>query len=171
MPDAVAQADQIERRHHLLAALPRGQGQQQQRQFDVLVRRQHGHQMIELENEAHVPRPPAGQLAFGHRRDQLLAHPDLPLAWLVESGNQIQQRRLAGTTGAHQAQKFAFRDIQRQVVQDVQSLAAAFEVAMYAVNAYDPTLLGHRIPSAIGLPNQAHRRTSHAVEPDFMAAF
>ena len=51
------------------ACLPLGgrQRQQQQRQFDVLVGRQHRQQVVELEHEADVPRPPAGQLALGHR--------------------------------------------------------------------------------------------------------
>ena len=52
---AVRQADQVQRRFHLLAALLLRQRQKQQRQLDVLVGGEHRQQVVELEDEADVP--------------------------------------------------------------------------------------------------------------------
>ena len=88
-------------------------GNKQQRQLDVLIRREHRQQVIELEDEADVPRPPAGELAFGHLRDAVVADPDFAFAGLVEAGDQVEQRRLARAAGAHQAEELAFGDFER----------------------------------------------------------
>ena len=66
----------------------------QQRQFHVLVRREHRQQVVELEDEADVPRPPAGQLALGHLGDFQSADDDAARR-LIQPGDQVQERRLA----------------------------------------------------------------------------
>ena len=81
MIHAVGEADQFQGREHLAAPLGRRQRQQQQGQLDVFIGRQHGQQMVELEDEAEVPGAPAGQLRFRHGRDQVVAHPHLALRW------------------------------------------------------------------------------------------
>ena len=47
----------------------RGKAGEQERQLHVLERRQHRHQVVELKDEADVPRPPVGELRFVERRD------------------------------------------------------------------------------------------------------
>ena len=91
--------------------------------------------MIELEDEADVPRPPAGQLPFRHLGDQLVADHDFALAGRVEPGDQVQQRGLARAAGPHQAEKLALRHVQGDAVEHVEPLAAAAEELVNAVNA------------------------------------
>ena len=60
---AIRDADQGESRRGVCRSLRSGQVRQQQRQLDVALRVQHGHQVVELEHEAHVVGAPAGELS------------------------------------------------------------------------------------------------------------
>jgi len=62
MAEAIGEVDQFQRRQHLALAVGGAEGQEQQRQLDVLVGRQHRQQVVELEDEADVAGPPFGQL-------------------------------------------------------------------------------------------------------------
>ena len=125
---AIRKADEVEGRQHLSACRSAAEsGSSKQRQLDILVGRQHGQQVVELEDEADVPRPPAGELAFGHRRDFGVADADFAGRRLVEPGDQVEQRRLARAGRPHEREKFAGGDVERQVVQDLDRLAAAHE--------------------------------------------
>ena len=98
--------------------------------------------MVELEDETDVPRPPAGQPPFRHGRNQLVAHPDFALAGRVESGNQVQERGLAGAARPHQAEKLTLRHVERHAVEHVQSLAAAAEELVDSLDANDQAVVG-----------------------------
>ena len=98
-----AEADDLERRLHARLALGARQRGQQQRQLDVALGRQHRHQVVELEHEAHVPRPPLGEIAPGELVDPLAGHRHLALGRLVEAADEIEQRRLAGARRAPSA--------------------------------------------------------------------
>src|SRR5262249_25629493 len=82
-----------------------------------------------------MPRPPAGQLAFAHGRDVLAAHPNVAGAGAVEAGNEVQQRRLAGTARPHQAEEFTGLHFKAQVVENVDLLASAGEELVYVMDA------------------------------------
>ena len=73
---AVAEADDVERGHHVLAALLLREVREQQRQLDVLERGEHRNQVVELEDEADVPRAPRGERALGQAADLGVADPD-----------------------------------------------------------------------------------------------
>ena len=90
--------------------------------------------MIELEDEADVLRPPMGQPPLGHRGNLLFLYPHMAFAGRIDPGDQVQERRLARSAGAHQPQKLPIGHFQRQVLQHVDPLAAAAEVF---VNVFD----------------------------------
>ena len=69
-------ARRCERGHDVLAALRLRELRQQQRQLDVLERRQHRDQVVELEDEPDVPRAPRGERALGQAADLGVADPD-----------------------------------------------------------------------------------------------
>jgi hypothetical protein len=98
--DAIGQPHNLERGQHLLAALLGAERQEQQRNLDVAIRRQHGKQVIELKDEPDVPRAPVGELALRHARDLVPVHPHLARVGLVETGDQVEERRLARAAGA-----------------------------------------------------------------------
>ena len=60
---AVAEADDVQRRLHVPAAIRLREPGQQQRQLDVLEGGEHRDQVVHLEHEAHVARAPRGELA------------------------------------------------------------------------------------------------------------
>ena len=69
MRGAVGEPDQLERDRDALAALGTRQRSELQRQLDVLERREHRNQVVELEDEADVRRAPRREVAFGQLRD------------------------------------------------------------------------------------------------------
>ena len=66
---------------------------------------------------------------------QLLADPDFAFAGPIESGDQVEQRRLARAARPHQAEELAFGNFQVQAVEHVDPLAAAAEVLVDAIDA------------------------------------
>src|SRR5467141_2218235 len=113
----VLQADQRERRFDMLAPLGLGERAKQQRQLDVLVGREHWNQVVELKHEPDVPGPPTGELRFAQLRDVRAGDRDRPRVRAIDARDQVQQRGLARPRGAHQAEKFSLRNVERDVVQ------------------------------------------------------
>ena len=142
MSHAIRQANQLQDRHHLALAFGTRQRQEQERQLDILIGAQDRQQVIELEHEPDVPRAPARQLPLRHGGDEVLPDPDLALAGAIQTGDQIQQRGFARAAWPHQAEIFAFRHVEVQVVEDVDLLAAAREVLVNAPHAHN-RLRGH----------------------------
>ena len=66
-----------------------------QRQRHVLLRGQHRQQVEELEDEADVRAAQLRQLGVGHLRDVVAGDLDGALGRLVETREQVHQRRLA----------------------------------------------------------------------------
>ncbi len=137
MAVTIAESDEIERGQHLLFAFRGRQRQKEQRQLDVLVRGQHGQQVIELKDKADVPRPPLGEFPFRHLGDAVRPDPNFPFARPIKPGNQVQQRRFAAAAGAHQADEFARHDFQIQAAEDIHPFAAALEKLMHARHTDD----------------------------------
>ena len=81
--------------------------------------------MVELEDEADVAGAPAGQLRFVIAAISFVADPHFALAGPIESGDQVEQRRLARSAGPHQRQEFSFRHFQVESVEHVDLFAAA----------------------------------------------
>ncbi len=93
--------------------------------------------MIKLKNEPDMARSPAGKLGFAHSGNFLTADDDFAAAGSIQARNQIEQCCLAGAAGAHQCQEFTFRNIERQIVQHIDLLAAAGKKLVYAANLDD----------------------------------
>ena len=118
MPIAVGEPDDAERGHDVIATLCLGQVGQQQRQLDVLEGGQHRDQVIQLEDEADVPRPPGGQRPLGQTADLGVADPDRAARRPVDPGEQVQQRRLAGARRPHQSHEVAGVDGDRHAIEN-----------------------------------------------------
>ena len=115
---AAGQADDSQRRHDVLAPLAPRQVREQERQLDVLERRQDRDQVIGLEDEADVVGPPAGDLRLGEVAQVLAVHDHLAAGGPVEPGDQVQERGLARARGAHERQELPFADGKIEVDQN-----------------------------------------------------
>ncbi|MNT16934.1 hypothetical protein D3C72_1520610 [compost metagenome] len=124
MAAAVGQADQGQRDLGIALALRRAEVGQQQRQFHVLLRGQHRHQVVELEHEADVMAAPRRQLAAAHLVDALAFDADLAARGVVQAADQVEQGGLAGTGRAHQRDEVAAGDIQVDAVQHLHLFGA-----------------------------------------------
>jgi hypothetical protein len=63
---------------------------QQQGQFHIFLRREYRDQVIELENQAHMTRPPCREAAAGQSVDPFPVNINRALAWPVKSANQVK---------------------------------------------------------------------------------
>src|SRR5487761_2096617 len=130
---AVGQADELEGSLDALAALGARQRRQLQRQLDVAERRQHRHQVVELEDESDVHRAPQREIGVREARDVDAADADLPGRRLVDAGDEVQQRRLARSRGPHQRDELALEDVEIEIDQYRDHLVAADVVLRQAV--------------------------------------
>ena len=64
---------------------------QPQWQLDVLDEGELGHEVAELEHEAHPPQPQVGASALAEGVDPLPAQTDLSAAWSEQAGEQVQE--------------------------------------------------------------------------------
>jgi len=90
----VGEVDDVQRRRGAPAPLSGSELGEQQRQLNVLRRTQHWHQIIELEDEADVRRPPAGELAPREPVDRRAGDMDFPRVCPVDRAQEIEQGRL-----------------------------------------------------------------------------
>src|ERR1019366_74255 len=122
---AIAETDQLERYLGIAPALRGRKPRQQQRQFDVLARRQHGQQVVELKHEADMCCAPSGQCALRQTVDALLADHDAALGGRIQAADQVQQGGFTRARGSHERQEIARLDVEIHVVQDLDPLLAA----------------------------------------------
>ena len=134
VPRAVRQADDGQGDLDVPLAAGLGKRREEQRQLNVPLRRQHGQKIVELENEAHVPRPPGREPAIRQPLDALAVDPDRTPCRAVETADQVQQGRFAGAGGAHQRQKLAAGHMEREPLQDVDLLAATPEDFLHVLD-------------------------------------
>src|SRR5690606_771912 len=106
-------------------ALRAAELRQQQRQLHVLLRAERGHQVVELEYVSDVLAAPGRQLARTHAIDALPGNLDLAAGGRVQAADEVQERGLARTRGAHQRDEITGGDVQVQAVQHVDLLRAA----------------------------------------------
>jgi hypothetical protein len=113
-------------------AAPRAQPHQRQRlvrghrvagdlghQLDVLLGGERGHEVVELEDEAEMVAPIAGELPVGHRGQLAVAEPCPPRAGPVEPAEDVEKRRLAAARGPEQHHDLARRQLQVDPAQRV----------------------------------------------------
>ena len=90
-----------------------------ERQHDVLGRGQHRQQVEELEDEADVVAAQLGQRRVVEVADLLARDRHGAGGRLVEAGEDVHQRRLAGAGRAHHGRQAAAGDVDRHVAQGV----------------------------------------------------
>ena len=88
-----------------------------EREDDVLLGREHGEEVEELEDEADVLAPELGQLGVPELRDGGAVDLDLALGRAVEAGEDVHERRLAGARRAHDGGELAALDVERDAAQ------------------------------------------------------
>src|SRR6266542_465667 len=82
---------------------------EQERQFDVAIRRQDGQEIVKLEHESDVFGPPRRQGPIAELIDALTADRDGTARRPVQPSDQVQQGGFARSRRPHQRQEFAFR--------------------------------------------------------------
>ena len=110
MLQPVGKADDFEGIFCMIAALAFGERGEEQGQFHIPLGVEDGHEIVELENEAHVLGPPCGQGAFRELVNALAAYFYGALGWTVEAADEVQQGRLARTGRTHEGKEFALGD-------------------------------------------------------------
>ena len=114
---AVAEADELERRLHALAALAAAELREQQRQLDVALGREHRQQVVHLEDEAdvsarHLPSAPLDSRSICDAVDF-----DAARRRPIEAADEVQQRRLARARRAHERDEIAARQIEVELLE------------------------------------------------------
>src|SRR6266571_2329709 len=102
MPGSVRKPHDPQRRRHVFLPLALGEVRQQQGQFHVPLRREHGRQIVKLEHEADVARPPRSQSAARQRIGALATDGDRALRRPIQSANEVEQCALSRTRWPHQ---------------------------------------------------------------------
>jgi hypothetical protein len=133
--DAVGEPDHGKRGVNALGALLAVQFGEQQRQFDVLRRGQHRHQIIELEDEADIGGAPGGEFALGETIDALVGHRNLAGVGAIDAAEQIEQRGLARTGRPHDRDEIAAGDRKVEMIEDRDRFLALGETLGYAGKA------------------------------------
>ncbi len=121
----IREPDHGQRGGDVLLALAARQIGEEQRHFDVALGAEHREQVVELEDEADVPRAPFGELSAGEPVDSLAGHLHFALVGAVEPADQVQQRGLARAGGTHQGQELTGGHLQVDAVQHLDLLLAA----------------------------------------------
>ena len=148
---AVGEADEAERVGNTLVAFRGGERVQEERQFHVLVRGQHRHQVVELEDVAHVRAAPRGEAVAAEVTDVLAADLDGAAGGAVDSGKEVEERGLSAAGRAHQRDEAARLDVDVDVLQGLDDFLAA-DVVLAEVAAFNGAhgdslpLLGNVLP-------------------------
>src|SRR5256885_16515289 len=93
------QSHEPEHLEHALLALLRRELREEERQLDVLIRREDRNQVVELEDEADVARAPGRELAGLERSERFAGDPDLPVGGRVDARAQVRARGFPGAAG------------------------------------------------------------------------
>src|SRR6185437_14874754 len=101
---AVGQADHVQRGLHVLLTFAFRELGQEQRQFHVLKRSQHRNQVVHLEDEAYVPRPPRSKLSGRQMGNFVACHRDGAVGGQVQPAHQA----VAATVAVHPDHDFPY---------------------------------------------------------------
>src|SRR4051812_9421834 len=117
MMHARAEADEFEREFDLFAAFAAGKFCEQQRQFNVLECGEDGNEIEGLKNEPDVLISPISELGFVEARDVDALDEAFAFGWAINARDDMEQGAFAGAGRAHQGEKFAGVDVERDVVE------------------------------------------------------
>src|SRR5438477_8874503 len=145
---AIREVDQLEREIDASLALRFRERSEEERQLDVLRRRQHRHQVVELEDEPDVAGPPGGPSALPHATDVLAGDAHRPRGGLIDSRDQVEQRGLSRTGRTHQRLERAFRNVEVDAVEHGQLLPVAVVDRPQTADLADRTRRARRLARA-----------------------
>src|SRR5262249_17579970 len=100
---------------------------EEERQLDVLERREDRDQVVELEDVADGARAPPRERRLGELRHVLALDEDGASRRTVDPGEDVEERRLARAGGAHEREELARRHVEVDAAEDVHLLVAAHE--------------------------------------------
>ena len=89
---------------------------EKERQLNVFLSRQCGHEIIKLENEADVSSAPGCQLTFAQLFDGLIRNRNRTLRGTIQTTDQIEQRALARARGPHESQELTSHHLQVELI-------------------------------------------------------
>src|SRR5918993_4346816 len=163
--EPIGEAHDLERGQRPLPALLLRELRQQQRQLDVLECREHGNEVVELEDEPDAAAAPLRELPFRERPEVGARHDHLAARRPVDPRNQIEERRLAGTGGPHEGDELSFRHLQAQPIEHHDVLAVALVDLSHLLHVD----CGHHCPpltfTAVPSTSDSGGRTTSVSEP------
>lgn len=109
-----------------------------ERQQDIFQGGQGRDQLVRLEDEADLASAHGGQLCLGQVVDRRAIKPDFAFAGCVQPGQQPQQRALTAAAGAHNGNKLACRDAERDPLQDLDAPRPVLNPPSYVSNFNHP---------------------------------
>ena len=116
--DPVPEAHEVQGGFDVFTLLFSRESRQEERELDILERRQDGKEVVELEYEPDVARPPPGEIRFTQERDVGPVDNHLSRVRAVDSRDQVQDRGFSRPRGTHQRQELACGDVDRNVAED-----------------------------------------------------
>src|SRR6266542_2225937 len=113
-----------------------------ERQEDVLLRREHGQEVEELEHEADVAAAELRQVRIVQLRDRRPRDAQLTRSRLVQPGEDVHQRGLAGARRTHHRGQLTLRYVERDTPQRVDRGLALAVAACQVLGGEDRTGVG-----------------------------
>src|SRR5690606_20269110 len=135
--------DGPQRDRHPLAPLALRELRQQQRQLDVALGRQHREQVVQLEDEPDMARPPLRQRRTAQTVYRRTRHLDGAVARRIEPAKQVEQRRLARPRRSHQREEVAAWNVEIDALQHVDPFTAPRVVLAEIPDTDERTDVGH----------------------------
>src|SRR5258706_2480409 len=90
---------------------------QKQRQFNILEGSQYWNKIIKLKYQSNMTRSPGGNFAFVHGGDFFATDRYASGSRVINSGNQIQQRGLAGARWPHDRHERFAGNVEGYIIQ------------------------------------------------------
>src|SRR5262245_26608303 len=120
----IVKTDQGERDLGMLTSLGRREIGEQQRQLHVALRGQHWEEIVELEHEADVGRAPLGEFSTRELVDASTAYHITARSGDIQPADQVEKGGLARAGRTHQGHEVPPRNVEGDVVQRFDRLAA-----------------------------------------------
>ena len=160
--------NQLQRMHGPLPRFLRPYARYQQRQFHILDRVQHRQQVVNLEHESHPPGPVCRALAVPHLGEILALQKDLPAVDPVQTGQAVQERRLAATGWTHHRHHLAPVDSEIDILEGL-NFGGAGIVGLVHVPAFDH-VVSRRLCIDLAVRLQINCHASFSSSPPGFAA-
>src|SRR6185369_5084843 len=137
MMHTIAKTNERHCEFDMLATLRLGKLGQQQRQLDVLKRREHRNEVVHLEDKADVTRAPGCELASREVRDLVACNSNGSCAGQIDATKKIQQGAFAGSAWPHEGDELAGRHVQIQTLKNMDRFTTALISLIEPTDLYE----------------------------------